>query len=243
MSYDFSTDKIDFGVISAVTSTAYSILAWINTDTNGDGNRTFFSTGDGANFQTLFRQEGSKLILYHRDGTNRTVFENAALTVGFWHRVAATWDGSNLRLYRDGALKDTTASVSQENPHNDSNGIGYQRSANVEFWDGRVAHVIFINNVALSLNEIETTLWRGPARPVSRYYPLFDSAVDLSGNADTGVITGAVVADHAPVAPPFGFDLGWRGISAAVVAAGFSPLQIGQARTLPSDPGGMPLGW
>ncbi len=30
---------------------------------------------------------------------------------------------------------------------------------------------------------------------------------------------------------------------AIAAAAGFSPLQIGQARTLPSDPGGIPLGW
>ncbi len=39
---------------------------------------------------------------------------------------------------------------------------------------------------------------------------------DWSGNGNTGAVTGATVADHAPLGPPFGFDAGFPFIAAAV---------------------------
>ena len=41
---------------------------------------------------------------------------------------------------------------------------------------------------------------------------------DWSGNGNSGAVTGATVADHVPLGPPFGFDPEWQGIT--TVAAG-----------------------
>ncbi len=51
------------------------------------------------------------------------------------------------------------------------------------------------------------------------------SQADWSGNGNAGTVTNATIADHVPLGPPFGFDLGWQG---AFTAARVSPVYPGR---------------
>jgi hypothetical protein len=52
---------------------------------------------------------------------------------------------------------------------------------------------------------------------------------DLSGNGHNGTVSGAVVADHVPLAPPFAFDMGWMGNYTAVAGGGvISHIMLGK---------------
>ncbi len=229
-SFNGSTDKIDFSSISTSVPTAYSIGCWINPSSVAAGARHFISFGDSAdNWQVLFRQEGTKLISYHSTAAGASSFVSAsevsALSANTLFRVAITWDGSTGRLFRDGAEKATFSTTSTGAAFDDRNGFGYNRAGNNEFYNGVLADCFVIHNVALSLGELETVFWRGRSSDsFTRYYPLWGVSspeVDLSGNADNGVLTGTAVADHAPTGPMFGFDHGWQGnFTPAVPPAG-----------------------
>lgn len=224
--FDGSNDKIDFGSISASNPTAYAWWAWINTDTVAAGIDQIFYLGHTTNYQVQVRRSGATLDFFHQDSVAGDIqaTEPSALTAGTWHRIAGSWDGSNIRLYRDGVLQDTTAVTTTNHAFDGSNAIGYARGTTDSYWDGAIAHAGILHNATMSLGELETTLWHHPPVAVTRFYPLFNDAEDFSGNDDTGSILEAVVTDHCPKGPTFGFGSSSKGAFTAAAGGVFGPL-------------------
>jgi len=65
------------------------------------------------------------------------------------------------------------------------------------------------------------------------------SVPDYSGNGNNGTPTGLVLADHAPLPPPFGFDIGWQGRVAPAAPGGGYPSEYYDAWRPMMNPGAM----
>lgn len=151
---------------------------------------------------------------------------NNTLTLNAWNFVAMTFDGTTTKLYRGVP----GASVTDVSPAENGSGapvsentrslvIGNDSTAAATF-AGRIEHAR-VFNAALSLNEITAAMYNRPVRSgnLVGYWPLVTGASpepDWSGNAANGTVTGATVADGAPVPPPW---LGDEEFLAWVVAA------------------------
>ena len=93
----------------------------------------------------------------------------------------------------------------------------------VRFYNGRLAHV-HIATVAYTEGQLRQRLHNPNYRTSSGEVlmaPLnFATEPDWSGSAQTATLTGTSIADNPPVAPWYGYDLGWMGAIAAPAPAG-----------------------
>lgn len=112
-------DFIDLGNLDAPTS-ALTLSAWINPndlDNNGEGRFLAKATGVSENqhyWMLSTIKSGATTVPRVRlrtNGTTITLIGNnqGAITQGQWHHVAATYDGTLLRLYLDGQQVASTA--------------------------------------------------------------------------------------------------------------------------------------
>jgi len=86
--------------------------------------------------------------------------------------------------------------------------------------NGRIC-AVGIHNVILTQGEIAQARVRGYVhRGLVGFWPMYNDGVDLSGNGNNATVTNATVADHAPIASSFGFDMGWAGISTVAAPVG-----------------------
>jgi hypothetical protein len=75
---------------------------------------------------------------------------------------------------------------------------------------GDIAVAAHVND-ALSLSQIQSLQFNPRVVPNTDYFFHFGfngtgTQADWSGNGNSGTVTGATVADHVPLPPPFGFD-------------------------------------
>jgi Concanavalin A-like lectin/glucanases superfamily len=163
---DFDTTKrVDAGNVPINTG-AFSVEAWVQTDTV-------------AGVSTIMRKESS--FLFRRD-LDRFSFDNVTTStraqsaigscvVGKWHHVVGTYDGTNLRLYVDGALA-VTVPVAVGATNANALGIGFTPTGAIELWDGAIAHAAVWDRV-LSLAEIQGRFNNGqPVGPHVKLSPL-----------------------------------------------------------------------
>ncbi len=100
------------------------------------------------------------------DGASLNVDIDTPLTVGQWHHLAGTWDGSNMSFYLDGLLKGTVAAagtISYPVSNPVVLGADNEASGNLEwFFPGRIDEVR-ISDVALSPSQFLTSPVPEPA--------------------------------------------------------------------------------
>lgn len=151
MSFDGSNDNITLpSTISNSIGNNITITAWANSDIgtgafrnvvteafSGDGN-VEFHLGIGNNSQT------NKFAAGFYNGAWRTVSDSVTVTTGSWIHLVGTYDGSVIRLYRDGSEVGTT-NYSASLPSG-SNGwyIGRRHDAG-DYWDGLIDEVRISN--------------------------------------------------------------------------------------------------
>ena len=182
----------------------YSICFWFNANSIGEGNggRVLDKSGTGG-YVVGFTATNT---LFVNNGASSKTFASSAYTFGVPHLCVITYDGSNLRLYIDGALFDTVAQTT--NPSANSNTLyignrsGNDRTADADLDDiriykGRVLDGTEIANLFAGIDPTTTNLsahWK------------FDegsgtSATDSSGNSATGTISNATYVSPLPVSP------------------------------------------
>ena len=116
LNFDGSNDIVDIG------SSMNTILDGINTFTVEANVRPTTNTGNGVivgnydypttglGMQFLLRRDGSNYTFWIDHGTGfKNVTATSAVTLNTWQHVAGTWDGTNMRIYVDGVLQNTTA--------------------------------------------------------------------------------------------------------------------------------------
>lgn len=105
--------------VPAVTGSACSLMCWVNPIALPASGTNFacgvIQSGGSTDF-AIFTQRGSfgtanVLQCDIRIGGGLLQIAGSALTVGTWAHIAVTFDGTNIKLYKDGSLVNTVANT------------------------------------------------------------------------------------------------------------------------------------
>jgi hypothetical protein len=107
------------GTVAAVSGSTCSIMGWVNPSTlaaggvhlafgamQSNGNTDFAIYTQRGDFSTSNVLQGDARV-----GGGLIAANGAALTAGTWAHVALTFDGTNLKLFKDGSLVTTTVNA------------------------------------------------------------------------------------------------------------------------------------
>ncbi len=193
--FDGIDDKVDCGNSSAanITGTAITLEAWIyaeswqaniwegniiNKEQNGPNNGYMLRVGEGGKIN--FNLGGGSSWNEHNT-------PNPVLTLNTWYHLAATYDGSYMRLYLDGQIIDSMARNISIASTNTNLTIGSHNSYN-RYFDGKIEEVR-IWEVARTAQEIRQNMngsLCGDEAGLRAYYK-FDQGV--AGGNNTSVLT------------------------------------------------------
>jgi hypothetical protein len=178
-----------------VTSEHLTMMAWINADDFGtpDARILSKSTGSAASdhvwMLSTIQGPHARFRLKTDDGdaTTTLIGSGGTLTAGAWHHIAATYDGSMMRLYQDGI---EVASVPKTGGVYQAPGveayIGANPGCSNQVFDGRIDDAK-IFGLALTRDEIAVEMTKSaaatplpPRSPVFRCSmgPMHDAASD-----------------------------------------------------------------
>ena len=215
LKFNGSSSNIDLGAGSSLQLTHTGTLsAWVKRSSTG--------THDVVISNNSFRldRNGYLLGILNSDSTNKIVFEisNGAttnqlqsdLTItadGLWHHIVGTWDGSTLRVYRDGVEGPNTISQAIDavsgtyNPY-----VGRDGEGNAYYFDGGVDDARIYNR-ALSATEVASLYNLGVNKQAITANKTFTQATStlnwgLVGNwtFDAADMYGNTVLDRNPTA-------------------------------------------
>jgi hypothetical protein len=204
-----------------VTAAPFTVAAWFYpADATNYKTICYIGDKDVADHYFLLQLGGTgavKVRATARGNVSQTATSTANYSASVWQHAAAVFASATSRTaYLDG-VAGTENTVSQTPSGCDRIAIGGNRDSTPDdYFGGRIAE-LGIWNVALTAGEIQSLAdGMSPLRvrrtSLVRYYPLpanTGDAFDYSGNAGTLTDTNTVsVADHAPVGPMFGYDLG-----------------------------------
>ena len=138
MEFDGVDDYLNAGVLPDVFKNAFTVSAWIWTDTNS-GNHQIFSTGQGAFAQIyIVGGTGLRLVIQGGSGYSGTIANYFSSDyINKWIYFTITWDSANVKVYRNAiqvgsqSLTGTLDSIT-----NEAN-IG-RHVSNVEYWNGKI---------------------------------------------------------------------------------------------------------
>ena len=201
--FNGSTDKVVMS--SGVTMDDNdTLLMWWNCDTatcagtamltgNNSGEDDFINVIDnGDNTAYQLAVNGQVIFLSFQNGGG-----NWEVSINTWYCVGLTKNSSNLwTLWVDGdAQLDTETHANTLT----INAIGNGYNAGNFAWDGEIAYYAFFDNRLLS-GEEQLDFCRNPREGLPnliRYYPLWEGAVDLTGNS-SGTVTGTSSTSDGP---------------------------------------------
>ena len=178
-----------------IDGTAITIEAWVYTKDINQNWQTIAGkqTGHPGVYALVIDSDTKKPALYLQLNTYwnwaRRVISNTVLEQEKWYHIAATYDGSNARIYINGTLDNTTACTGT-----------ILTDTNLPFWIGRNGGVYFngkidevrLWNVARTDAEIKANMYKeiGIHANLKAYYKMSDgsgtSITDNSGNNNTG---------------------------------------------------------
>lgn len=162
LNFDGSADYIsvpDSEAIGGNTQSGFSVSIWLKSDivlsTTGGGRRVlekgdcyFFLQGNGTSTGS-----GGMNFLVKRSDSNYTADIGVALNSGQWYHLVGTFDGSDIKVYLDGVLKDTTSVGGDIDDDNLPLRIGSDDGG--AFFDGLVDDVRIYDR-ALNVTEVQT---------------------------------------------------------------------------------------
>tara|TARA_R100000664_G_C2707714_1_gene105671 strand:- start:120 stop:839 length:720 start_codon:yes stop_codon:yes gene_type:complete len=214
LSFDGSNDHIDVDTtlgpdINPATGT---ISAWVKLNTTSTTAQILSARRDSNNIIQLFYHAGSNEMraIYKGDGTTKTANVDSGETIensSNWHHIAMTWDTGegNVKIYQDGELKETTAGIVEfsGDPPNKCD-IGKSSGGDTAYFNGNIDELSVFTEVV----NIETLYNSGVIKDLSGesglvgYYRFEEgsgsSAIDSSGNNNTGTINGATYSTDLP---------------------------------------------
>lgn len=98
------------GPATDLTSGAITLSAWVSLDAAATAPRLISKrAGGGAIYELLVDDATGEAVAKFDIGGAQISVQGGSLTIGDWHQVAATWDGTTVRLYVDGTEVAQTA--------------------------------------------------------------------------------------------------------------------------------------
>jgi hypothetical protein len=184
MDFGGTGDYIDCGSPTIFDDlTSFSFSCWFNSNVKGndDGILGKWNTGTDRSFALNLETSGNIRFIVRSGGVGAQSYINTSdWSTGNWYNVIGTYDGSNVKLYLDGVLKDTVALTGTVDNATQSFRIG-RYGASSDF-NGNIDEVAIWNR-ALSASEISAlSTANAPAnilalsdKPVA-YWPLGEQA-------------------------------------------------------------------
>jgi len=217
------SDRVDHGSDASLDNLdPFTYLTWIQPTVAFISASRLFSKNAITNVALV--QEGGGLQYFRDRDTDTSYITDTLMTLNAWNLVAIVFNSSGgeneiVNIY-SGSLTAAATEASSYSTQDDGSGalasdaggswIVGNRSAFDRSMASDIAIVAIINR-ALSLSEIIAWQWqpRVVADTVLFSHYGFNgttTAFDLSGNGNDGTASGATIAAHVPLGPPFGFD-------------------------------------
>ncbi len=220
--------------------TRLTVSAWIRTTASGEKHIVDKSGCDGAasggpfELGTSFFVEGKATFIVYRAGAGNTfekVDSTTTVTDGAWHHIAGVYDGSNVLIYVDGALRGTTPAAGITLPATgNALELGGRCNGNAYPWNGSVDDVRLYSR-ALSAAEIGADMNAAVMDSVGGGGTDAGSALQDAGSAapDAGSAApdaGSAAPDAGSAAPDVGTPAGALSFDFTTLALQ-NPLSVG----------------
>ncbi len=216
-------DKASLDLTNAMT-----LSAWVNPSASTSWRTVFMKEAGATLAYGLYSSDDNSLtsIYVRTNGSDKMTTGPSALPVNTWSHLAATYDGSNLRLYVNGTLVRTAAATGAMAPSTGALRIG-GNSIWGEYFAGLIdeAHVY---NRALSASEIATDM-NGSSTPAGPKLTLTSPAnnatiagstvsvaFSTSGDISQAGFVALTIDGGAPTYAPLGGPVQLTGIAAGV---------------------------
>ncbi|MDO8469698.1 MAG: DUF2341 domain-containing protein [bacterium] len=161
VNFDGSNDRGDSSASTLDMNTSVTVTAWLKADTLAGGvHKKVFIHGDRFDtpyieYSTTVSNNNKVLLSLSIAGTLNNHEGNTTLSTATWYYFGATWDGSNVRLYLNGAQDNTTtARTGSLNDLNSTSSIGGSHQWG-EYFDG-VFDEVRVSSVARTSGWIAT---------------------------------------------------------------------------------------
>lgn len=236
---DNSNDAVDHGPDPTINNLAQgTILLWVNLDNAAANFRKLFGKNSGGvNAPRCVRVSGGNWQLIIGRATSNQIVEmpKASLSPGSWQFMAWTWDITNggpksyigdlNTIVSEVTTGASDGSGAQSDDSSQPWSVGAFDTAARQFAMGMKVAMFAIIDTDLPIAAIRKFQYRMFPTNTTKVFSHYgfngtSTQPDWSGNGNSGTVTGATLADHAPLAPPFGFDSGWHGQFAAGPPAG-----------------------
>jgi hypothetical protein len=183
--------------------TGYTISAWAKTPVSWEADyNVIFS----KKYSFYFGLNSSHyLVLNPGSGTafaNYEVTSTTALSLNTWYHFLVTADGTNVKLYINGSLDKTQATINTAQNSNTSNTpyiSGYSNAGDYDTWKGELSNIGFYNS-ALTSAQVQTLYNSGSPEASISHSPIswwkLDNTTtgieDLGSGSNDGTIVGSV---------------------------------------------------
>jgi len=179
-------EYVDFGNAESLNITGQITLAvWVNTNDAGNGEDNPYIAKGNTSYSLRHSANNSTGFFIYDGAENYSAASPVSSSFnGIWHHVAGTYDGSNLKLYVDGDLKQT---IPYAGPiATNTFGVNVGRDAEQTWmWYNGVIDDVRIYNRALTQEEIKLVMrgdpllaWN-PKPAIGRVMDLIDAETEL----------------------------------------------------------------
>ena len=115
MSFDGIDNEVDIPHSSSLAITGpMTMMAWFNTNTIliPNGHRMILTMRDRTYISLKTNGVAEPFVSMDIGDSQETLDSNFSPSINTWYLVTATWDGTNIRIYVDGVLKNTSVDYS-----------------------------------------------------------------------------------------------------------------------------------
>lgn len=189
--YSISITGANDNVSLTFTNTAtYSVCFWMKANSLGGGNAGRIFNNASGDFSLL--APGNIITVSHGASA---VSSDSIFQIGEWVHIAWTYDGSNVKFYKNGILNKTVAQATAYNIGSIATTF-FNRSSNTRQLDGKIFDFMWFTSRVLTSSEI-INYKRGLITDNTNrhFYWKFNEgsgaiAIDSSGNGRNGTING-----------------------------------------------------
>ena len=245
-----SGNFIDLGDITAARferAETWTALAFFNLSASTPDDSAFITKYASGVSQFLFRTDNqaapTNVEVGHGNDTAVIINGASSIELNTWYLSAVICDGTSsagdITLYTLGmdgtVIDDGVTGDSNPDESNLTTPVRLMtRTSTADELNGSMAHAAYIRSV-LTKQDVFDYLYQ-PAKVVAKfkgvgngvpfYQPLGlgSPEPDFSGSSNNGTVTGTpTITDNPPIAPWYGFDLGWQGAFTAAVGGVNAP--------------------
>ncbi|GEM_PF-3322056 len=163
----------------------------------------FFSKQqDGVNTFAVLSFGGTTLpstIQFHLSNGGGTIATTGTVSANAWHHIAATWDGTNWKIYIDGALNITSANTNTLPNAAVPISIGAWSGDGNTYYNGSIDEVRVYNR-SLNATEVNNSYLGNPPTDtnLNGYWKFDWDSLDYSGKGNNGTLQAGVTwtRDH-----------------------------------------------